>query len=390
MADKIYALLMALISIGLITALYRFVSTKAGHLASGAWAAVLFWVITPKNFWAIHNVMLEVTMTVFCLGAVYVSLLACRRYRRLPIGLLSLSAVLLLCGLLTKGLVALFPLAVFGIIWSVDRRAYPLWRAVTDTLFVGLACLSLLALVMYVWPEADVLLRRYWDVQIMCSLKGDAVVVPRWTILKVMLQELSPMYGMALVMHLIMRHRQLPSTTGHSRQALIFILLGLSASLPILVSPKQLSFYIVPSLPYFALGAALLIAPYTQAMEQWLALPRKMKWGKALLAILLLSAAILTYTTADRPMRHADELADIQALDELLGEQRTIDFNMPYSEYWSEISYAERLYGIHLRPLRGESPTGDYLMTAPTDPSPEGHKVLELPFKKFRLHERTD
>ena len=48
----------------------------------------------------------------------------------------------------------------------------------------------------------------------------------------------------------------------NSRTAFFFLLIGLSASTPLALTMVQKGWYLVPSFPYFAISAALLISPY--------------------------------------------------------------------------------------------------------------------------------
>ena len=48
----------------------------------------------------------------------------------------------------------------------------------------------------------------------------------------------------------------------------MFIFLAFSATLPMMISPKQLGFYIVPALPLFAIAAALLLLPIIVFLRQ--------------------------------------------------------------------------------------------------------------------------
>src|SRR3989442_13693984 len=50
--------------------------------------------------------------------------------------------------------------------------------------------------------------------------------------------------------------------TSRDRQvAIVFTLIGLCGTLPILVSPKQTGHYLMPAVPFYAIGAAAFVAP---------------------------------------------------------------------------------------------------------------------------------
>ena len=43
---------------------------------------------------------------------------------------------------------------------------------------------------------------------------------------------------------------------------MVFILLGLTGVLPLMISIKQSGFYLIPAFPFFAIGACILMYPF--------------------------------------------------------------------------------------------------------------------------------
>lgn len=129
----------------------------------------------------------------------------------------------------------------------------------------GLIIFSLIPLIIIIlfWPEAKLSLQKYFNVQVINSLQNVKTVDSRFFIVGTLFLELLPSIGIcAIIMFWAWRKKlSIGITKEIYKPALVFFLLGLCGVLPIMVSMKQRSFYIIATLPYFAIAIAMLINP---------------------------------------------------------------------------------------------------------------------------------
>jgi hypothetical protein len=173
-----------------------------------------------------------------------------------------------------------------------------------------------------------------------------------------------------------------------TKSALFFVLVGLSASAPIMISPKQLSFYVVPSLPFFALAIGMVLSPI---LADWIGKIKAKSIGinivKALGIILILAAAGLAIVKSDTPIRDRDMLADIEKMATIVPHNSTVELSTSLAENWSLMAYFHRKYFISLDP---SGQTRPYVIFNKGEATPEGFEKIELNLEKFELAERIN
>src|SRR5437879_11525893 len=77
----------------------------------------------------------------------------------------------------------------------------------------------------------------------------------------------------------------MPSRKDRERAA-VFILIGLAGTLPILVSPKQTGHYLMPAVPFYAIGAAAFVAPTVADLLN------RLRAGRSAVALRVLAATV--------------------------------------------------------------------------------------------------
>lgn len=241
--EKIYSILTFVISAWLITRIWKLFYKSHG------WLPVLFWLTFQVVKWSYANNFQENTMTIFCLLAAW-SYLQCLVYNRLHWVMSVAAALMIFAATLCKGPVGLYPLAI-PFLWAVIKGRQQ-WVAalkvsIASTLFLVL-CYALLWQI----PEAQQGLRNFLEIQIKPSLNGQLATGSRFYILGQLLIQLLPAIGILLLVTYWRKGKEGTISTN----VLLFLLIALSAALPIMVSTKQMGIYLVPAMPFFALAAA--------------------------------------------------------------------------------------------------------------------------------------
>ncbi|MFH0759934.1 MAG: glycosyltransferase family 39 protein [Bacteroidota bacterium] len=249
--ERIYTIFMTLLCLFLIASIWKlFYPDKT----TGKWwpLPVLLWIITPVVFWSSRNNMLENTLTVFILSSAWFTckgLLTGRILWFLPGGAFILAAFL------SKGPVGLFPLALP--LWyfiSCRNIRFPRFLLYLFTLAATPAILFLLLI--RIEPDAGQNISNYLQQQVWPSLgnQRENVAGSHFLLLFKLAGNLVLPF-MASLIFAVMKGKPDKRETGFKVNAsLFFFLTALSASLPLLITLKQRDFYLVPSIPFFALA----------------------------------------------------------------------------------------------------------------------------------------
>lgn len=272
--ERAYSLAAGSVLALLIVLLWR----RAGPDPRGDWLPLIFWLLPSFVSWSIVNNMLDVTQAAFTTVAVLAAVAAMRTARHTTSGherrgmWSALAGLTIAAAVLTKGPTGLFPLAVPAIYAAtVDRR---LWTRAAIATAAMLGVLAAASAALWSYPPAQEYAREYLRWQLLPSLSGQREAAEsRWHFAAVFGSEIvARMGGLLLILWWAARRAVKPrparshdewSSHGADlhgpRLALCFFCVGLSASLPIAISPKMMGHYLVPSIPMFAMACALFV-----------------------------------------------------------------------------------------------------------------------------------
>lgn len=371
--DRLYALLMFLLS---AIAILRIWALFYRH---SHWLPLFCWLLIPTVAWSYSNNLLENTLTAFSTWAVYWALSAIKSKKYRDIKLL-LVGVFTFLALLTKGPVGAFPLATPFI-------AY--WLIGTDKSIKNSLCLfipplvvaALFAALLAVSKEAQLYFQAYWQIQLMGSFNNEGNEQGSHLFILWKLPQELLILGILLLLVLLFQKITLKQKSffiglAHKKAAL-FLLIALSASLPIIISPKQMGFYILPSTPFWALSAAVLLAPAMEKMTRSLSI-----FGNRLIIILslLIGLGTVLFAANNYSSGFARDKERLEAIFEtipLLPKHATIGISYSLYEAWSLYGYFYRYGYISLDAT--DKAIYDYYLAKPEEEiKPEGYKVLEV------------
>lgn len=213
------------------------------------------------------------------------------------------------------------------------------------------------------------------------------------------------------------------------RWSILFILIGLSASLPLIITPKQNYNYLIPSLPYFTLGFGVLIVPIINSFLG------RIRWREkvlqkitTILGIILLisliysglqikdvkSSRLINYKysivpnrirkwifpyAAGRISREEFLISDIHAIGGLLPRRTIISIPESLWEDWNYHAYFARIYEISLDKdnLLLNMPgilfqrLHTLIFFSPTEAFLGGEKIISSShFNRYRFHFRPE
>lgn len=395
--ERVYSLLTFGAGAWLILAIWRRLHRDDPDRARLGWLPLLMWLLNPQVTWSYANAMLENTMAVFVLGAVFCVVRA-RERDGTAWGWWATAGAAVFLAVLAKGPVGLFPLAAPGLAFLATGRPR-LVPAACGTL-VMLATLALCGALLWTWPAAREGLSQYYQQQVVATLGGsrggDSSVLD---FAGNLLEALLPALGLLLLLAASAWRRGVRSRLAgpHLRTALWFLLLGLAGTLPLGLSPRQSLFYGVPAFPFLALACALAAAPAVQALTAPL-LPggraHRIWRAVAITAMVLVlgwsSTHVGTYNRDPRLRRDVKlMIAHLDALESpAFGPDRVVAVCGDLRKTWA-LHSALRRYG-RVSPDR-EVGSHRFLVSRGTCDAPplDGWTLVPLATTDFHLHERT-
>lgn len=216
-------------------------------------AAMLMWTLIPVIYWGYSNNLLETSLSAWMVWSTYFTVVGIRSQKLFP---LVIAGIFISAGVLTKGPVALFPLAV-PFIWFIVDLTKPSWKWVHPTLIVFLGFAAPLIALFWLRDAQDYFI-RYWNKQILQSLDHVQTVNNRWYLPFQFVLQLGIPIGLVVVSQFRKGSQKITFPTL-SKPSLVLWAIALSAVFPMMISLKQRDFYLIPAMGFAALALATMI-----------------------------------------------------------------------------------------------------------------------------------
>lgn len=340
--ERSYALLMALLTVGLLVLLWRQL-VPSGHVAREmAWWPIILWIIVPTVHWCFHNNMHENTMGVFTTAAVLCSVLAVRK----AWWWVGVAAIFVFLASLAKGLPGLFPLAAPFLLWLALREG-SMWRAIGLSLAMTLGVVGLYGLVL-MDPVAKASLHTYVESRLLHRIAEDPTVDHRLATLEMLMTNMAgPLLIAGLLVVVTKRTRT--KVNSLSAQALAMALVGLSGVAPLMLTMVQKSFYMAAALPIISLSIALFSAPALASwMASWPPKGRGMLVLRTIGILAILGSFVLAFMRFGDARRDPELLADVHRIGAVVPEHELVGLDPDLWNEWSLQTYLMRYHFISL------------------------------------------
>jgi len=318
------------------------------------WLPVLFWSMPAVVSWGAVNNMLENTQALLTTTAVLLMLGAARATTVAGVAIRSaLAGVAVVSAVLTKGPAGCFPLVAPLVFWRLSPRPA---RSPTDrqrrTIAIATPALVLLvagaALAAYEPSRHN--LTMYVRTHLAPSLLGQREVSGHLALFKHLpigiFSRMVALLGLCWWLGRPSGHAAATASAGPSAAA--FLALGACAAVPFAFSSKLSGHYLLPSVPMFAVGFALLAAPLVVTRVR-----------TAIVVLALIAVAVLTSL---RGARDTALVRDLAALDAAMPRGVVIGAcpDPRAAIDWGLHSYVQRWYRVSLD-ARARSVNGWFL-----------------------------
>lgn len=345
--ERFYTFLTMCITAILINQLWEEIYNGNSKLKKLGWLPIILWITIPVCFWSYSNNMQENTMGIFTLFAVFII------YKSLRAGLINpalwiFSGVFIFLATLSKGLPGLFPITVPFLYWLTNKRIR-FSRILLQTFFITLIPLIIYG-ILFLFPESKESLSIYFLKRALHRINDVPTVGSRFYILFRLLMELLPqilLVGLFVLISRIKRIKIILSEQIH--ESVFFLLVGLSASLPLMLTLVQKGFYFVPALPFFAIGLSILIVPVILNLTE-----RIITKNKRFRIVVLLSLLLFIGTTSfamlqkGKTSRNKELLHDVYLIGKIVPRQATVTIPITMWDEWDLQCYLMRYFNISL------------------------------------------
>lgn len=385
--ERIYCFLTAVISAFLIIQIWNLATYKDPEIKKISWLPVLIWIGMPLVYRSFQMNVQENTMGVFILAAVY-WILKGLGYQRISYFCFTLAGVFIFLSSLCKGLPGLFPLVAIGVYWLAAGRI-KFSRVILYSLILFIVPALLYIFILFD-DTAYASLSFYISERLIERVQNEPVVNSHFHIILRLILDLIPAIVFFVIMYLTQRKRtSLSDIEDYKRNGFFFLLLGIAGSFPLALTLVQRDFYLAPSLPYYAIGVALLSAPFVNTL---LLKSSRNSIGFRLFRTLSVALIIggLAYTgiMAGKAERDQDILHDTYIMGGKIEEGSRVRLAISSGDHWRLELYLIRHFNIC---LGGPSEDSEYLIRRKSEEQiyEESYKLMPMDTQTYSLYKKS-
>ncbi len=271
--EKFYSFCLFLVNAFLLVKIWHLFEKKYTLIAGLGCVVLFFWSIMPRVIWGNPNNMMDNQMLTFCLLAIWLIFkgLSSKTMTSLLI-YNSLAGVSVFLGVLAKGPVAVYPLAI-PFLWAVFTKEISLKKGFLLSAYITIMTLVFFASLLWQNQAAYSFFENYWQQRLQAVIVGsrtDMALIgwERFETLQYLAVELLPMVILFLLGYVFLKIKRISvhSNKKYNQIAWFFVAVGFSATLPIMISTKQSAVYLLPGLPMFAFAGSFFVVSFLEKM----------------------------------------------------------------------------------------------------------------------------
>ncbi len=354
------------------------------------WFAILLWIIIPVCSWAyIHNIQ-ETLMAVFSTASVYFVLKGLIHGRRIFLYLV-LGGVCIFCCSFCKGFQGLFPIVTVGLYWLFFRK-------------ISFGKMLWLSLILLLVPVLIYSLLLANEVSFQCLLnnfnnrivrtftnQNSSTTDNRFYIIYRLFTELIPSLIIVFLAFIIFRLKRVSGKVkSQLRYCGFYCFIGISGSFPLIITTEQRGFYLVTTLPFFALSLATLVAPFVVPLVESVQIKSKgFTIFRFSTIILLFSVLIFSGFQFGETKRDKNMLHDIYTIGNSIPQGAIISVTPILRQDYTLVAYFSRYFHISLD-INPSANNIYYLKKKDSiDEVPNSYSKVNLALEEYELYMHT-
>lgn len=268
--EKVYSLIISILTLLLIFKLWRTLFRDRAELKDLAYIPGILWILFETVYLFYPNNMLESSMGVFTLSSVILIIRGLQLKNSFTYLFLVLAGLCLISAFLCKGFTGLYPLSAILIYALIYRDIQ--WKQLLLYNGVLWGVFSLIFFMFLFNDSAANHLDNYLDTQVLAAIIGERTENmhnTRFYIVRRLLETSLLPIALVTCLSLIAYYRQgVRQFFQHKKEICFFLLLCLSGVLPMMISKKQGTYYILTVYPYFAIVLSLILVQSKTLLAQ--------------------------------------------------------------------------------------------------------------------------
>ena len=224
----------------------------------------------------------------------------------------------------------------------------------------------------------------YFQERLLGRINSSPTVDNRYWILGKLFLELVPIMLLTLIGLAITKNRKRLSEVNF-KHVLLFFSIGICASIPLTLTMIQRPFYFSPSLPFFGIAAAFILAPLlTQFITKINTRSIKFQTFKILSSTALIVSISVTIISIGKTKRDEAIINDIKTLSTVIPYNSTVKTTQKVKRQWSNQVYAMRYHNLHLDARKEKAEY--HLFYKNTEVQNKNLELVVLNLKLFKLY----
>ncbi len=330
--------------------LWKKIYSKNPLIASHSWLPILFWLSIPVCFWAYINHVEETVMSVFTIASIYFIYSALFLNQKIIRNIL-LGGLFIFFASLTKGIQGLFPIVAIGAYWLVVRGLSFKKMVLYSLLLISVPVGLYLFLVLTNHDVYDSY-QRYFETRLVKTFNNvGATTGNRFELLFILFQELLPIVAISsLILFFTKKYKVVDNEdSNHYKTIFWFLLIGLAGALPLMVTLEQRGFYLVTTMPFFAMAIAMWLSPQLTTLIDKIPNEHKgFKIAKVTALLLLLISIVFSVMQIGKSKRDEGILKDIYTIGTIVPYNSIINMPKDMVNDWSIVCYFQRYLDVSI------------------------------------------
>lgn len=372
--ERFYSLFTFVVTGYIMVIIWRSIVEEKYYYLS--WFPLIIWIIIPTVSWGIPNNMLENTMMIFTSLSL---LFMVKFYNTESLFYIVLSGISMWLGFLVKGPVALFTLSIpFWMFIFIDKVKFKNFISVFSILLVSLIFTVLFTF--WVFPDSYSSILAYLEKQVVISVTSIKTVESRFYIVSQLLLDLLP--STIIVGLILFFTRKKVSLEINNKIVFVFIGIGLSGVVPMMISMKQRGFYIIHVYPIFAIILALLVVSNLDFILKKINV-KSLSVYKRIVQVLLVVGVVISVFSTTQVGREQKMLHDVYSITKVVPENIIISIDKSLKNDMYISGYFYRYGRISLDSKDGL--LRDYYLAPKGGKVKAGYEKIELDLESFDL-----
>lgn len=319
-------------------------------LNQNSWLPILFFTTIPICFWSYSNHVEETVMTLFTTLSVY-CLCKALIVKTNIVYYLILAGIYVFLSSLTKGLQGLFPITGVFLFWLVNNNKISFKNTIFYSFIVVGTPVLLYGVLLFFNDHIYDVFKLYFENRLGNTFNNTSRFTTdnRFEIMFRLFTELIPMLILMLIIFLIsLRYKtEEVNQEKHFSKIAWLLLIGFSGSLPLMITLEQRGFYLLTTLPLFAIsGAALLANKMGNLVEKIKPDGNFYKYSKRITISVVLISITFTFFKIGETKRDKNLLYDIYNIGKIVPYGNIINISPEMSSDYSLREYFIRNFYI--------------------------------------------